>query len=308
MIKIYQRTIRHKKLKTVDKPDKGSWIFVVDPTQEEFEYLQKRFKINPDVFEDWQDENELPHIDKEIKEDYIYIITRLPVIKAQRLIGSNLLLIITKSYIITVVNKGTGFFDSFLNEQRKFYTTQKTNFVLQILSSVINKYDRYIKQLVKDIKAKRINLYKLQNKDIVHLVQYEEILNDFISSFVPLINVLQKVLTGKYLTIFKQDKDLIDDLLIDSEQTLQLGKTSIKSITNIREAYSTILSNNLNKVMKFLTAITIIFMIPNIIAGFYGMNVKLPLADNVFAFYYLIGISLIFVIFISILFYRKKWM
>lgn len=308
MIEIFQRTIRNKKLTKVSKPEKGTWVFVTDPEEKDLEYLKDKFKISSDILEDWQDENELPHIDKEIKGEYIYIITRLPVIKAQRLIGSNLLLIITKSHIITVVNKGTGFFDSFLNEQRKFYTTQKTNFVLQILSSVINKYDRYIKQLVKDIKTKRINLYKLQNKDIVHLVQYEEILNDFISSFVPLINVLQKVLTGKYLTIFEQDKDLIDDLLIDSEQTLQLGKSSIKSITNIREAYSTILSNNLNKVMKFLTAITIIFMIPNIIAGFYGMNVKLPLAESSFAFYYLIGISIIFVIFITLLFYRKKWM
>ena len=148
----------------------------------------------------------------------------------------------------------------------------------------------------------------MENKDIVHLVQHEEVLNGFISSFVPLMNVLEKVLTGKFLTIFEQDKDLIDDLLIDSEQTLQLGKTSIKSITNIREAYSAILANNLNKVMKFLTAITIIFMVPNIIAGFYGMNVHLPLAGNAFAFYHILGGSILLVILITVLFYRKRWM
>lgn len=308
MLKIYRRTIKDSKLIELKKPEKGSWLFIVDPDQNDFSYLEDKFKIDIDIIDDWKDENELPHIDKENKSNYVYIIARLPIIKQEKFIGVNILLIVTESHIITVTTSRSQLFTPFLKENKTFYTTQKTNFVLQILSNIINKYDLYIKQIVKDIKAKRINIYKLENKDIVHLVQYEEILNDFISSFVPLINVLQKVLTGKYLTIFEQDKDLIDDLLIDSEQTLQLSKTSIKSITNIREAYSTILSNNLNKVMKFLTAITIIFMIPNIIAGFYGMNVKLPFADNTFAFYYLFGISIIFIIFISTLFYRKRWM
>ncbi|MCK4967932.1 MAG: magnesium transporter CorA family protein, partial [Candidatus Aenigmarchaeota archaeon] len=157
------------------------------------------------------------------------------------------------------------------------------------------------------IYTKKVNLSKLTNKDIINFVGLEKILNKFITSLIPTISIFEKILSGKYVKIYKDDQELTEDLIIDSQQCLNMCRGSIKNVTNIRQAYSTILTNDLNRVMKFLTSLTIIIGVPTIIASLYGMNVKLPLQGNVFAFVYICLFTLIACLVLAFIFYFKKW-
>ena len=113
--------------------------------------------------------------------------------------------------------------------------------------------------------------------------------------------------SGKILELFEEDKDLIEDLLLNNNQLIGISKSNLKNIVNIREAYSTIMGNNLNKIIKFLTALTVVLNIPVLISGFYGMNVALPLAQSGFAFWYLVFSSVIISIILIIVFIKMDW-
>lgn len=217
------------------------------------------------------------------------------------------MIVIRETNILTISKISTEVLHPFLNGRKKIFTTQKTLFLLSIFLETIKMFDFYLKMISKEVKSKRVNLKRLTNDDILRLVYAEETINDFISSFVPLRGVLDKVLRGKFIKFYEKDKDVMEDLVDDSRQTLKHCEVNLKSIKNVREAYSTILTNNLNKVIKFLTTITILLTIPTIISSIYGMNVGLPLGENPFAFVYIILAIILLVFFVVLIMWRKKW-
>lgn len=306
MIKIYKKTIKEAELIEVDDFILGSWVRVVDPTPEEVKMLATRTNIPLDILEDAVDESELPRIEYEDKN--LVVIIRIPVENDQGVISIPLTVIITDKYIVTISIKHNEIIKKFLEGKTNFFTTQKSKFMLDIFNEVVKSYDNIIKALTKKIAREKFQLDSLKNKDIVNLVQQEEVLNNFISSLVPNANVFDRILKGKYVKLYEQDEDLIEDILIDARQVIDLCNTNIKTLKNIREAYSTILTNNLNKILKFLTSITIILTLPTIIASIYGMNVRLPGSGGDFTFYYISGGTVIVMVVAWGLFNWKKWL
>ncbi len=98
---------------------------------------------------------------------------------------------------------------------------------------------------------------------------------------------------GRHVQLHADDKDLIEDLILNNEQLIEGGRSSVKSIVNIREAYSTIASTNLNRTMKILTAATVLIALPNVFFGMYGMNVILPFADQPWAYFLVVGVTIV---------------
>lgn len=303
---IYYKTLKSTHVEKLENIKKGAWINVTNPEKEEIKLLVEKTKIDETVIQDALDIYEVPRIEKE--NDISYILTRTPYKDDNGLTTIPFLIIITPELIITVSSKPIDFIQDFVSEKIQFYTTQKAKLLIQFFLKITQSYEQYIKFIARDIQRKKIILKKLENKDIINLVEWEEILNNFITSLVPNITIFEKISQGRFVAPYKEDEELIEDLVITSRQSLELCKTSIKSIANTREAYSTILTNNLNKIIKFLTSITIILTIPTIIASIYGMNVGLPLAKNPLAFSYIIFLIVILMLLFFWIFYKKKWL
>ncbi|MEI6242362.1 MAG: CorA family divalent cation transporter, partial [Chlamydiota bacterium] len=143
---------------------------------------------------------------------------------------------------------------------------------------------------------------------IVSLSQSEEILNQYLSALTPMKTVLETITTGRFFPIFPKDQELLQDLLIALKQSEELCNVNVKSIKSLRDSYQILFTNNVNKTIKFLTAFTIIFTIPTIIASLYGMNVKLPFSQHPQAFYLILFFIVVLSIFLYFLFTKKKWL
>lgn len=303
MITIYYRTIKDKKIRRLKRIKRGAWVNIVDPTEREIKYL-KELGVDVSFIEDALDPDELPRI--EIENDSVYIMLNIPQEDGGKILNTPLLIVITKDIFVTLSKKHLDCLKLVLG-RRDIYTTQKIKNLLQICLQTVNLYTKETRIINKKIVAKKVTLSKLQNKDIVALIELEEALSEFITSLVALIGIFEKILSGKYVKVFEADQELVEDLIIDSRQSLDTCKTSIKKIVNIREAYSTILSNNLNKVMKILAFLTLVMGINEVIAGFFGMNVKLPIQDNPLAFFYIFILVLILSLILVLIFYLRKW-
>ena len=304
MIDVFYRTIKDKKIQKLKEPIVGSWINVVNPTQEEIEFL-KKYKVKTPFIEDALDPDELPRIETE--ENISYVMLNVPYLTKEKITCIPLLVIITQDLFITVCKESLPWL-SLLLEREDIFTTQRTKNLLRICLQATDLYTKEIRQINKEINAKKVGLTQLKNKDIIALVGLEEGLSEFITSLVASIAIFEKILTRKYIDIFKEDEDLLEDLIIDSRQSLDMCKTSIKKIINIREAYSTILENSLNKIMKILAFLTLITGISEVIAGYYGMNVKLPMQQNPLAFFYVVIGNVIIGIALILIFYLIRWL
>ncbi|MDF1497779.1 MAG: magnesium transporter CorA family protein [Patescibacteria group bacterium] len=306
MINIYKKTLKDSELKNLKNFEEGSWVSVVNPNIDEIKILEKKLDLDLTIVEDALDENEISRIEK--NGEKFYIIIRFPFQSDLNAMTMPLLVAITEDHIVTLCKEKNELIENIIRKGNSFYTTHKTNFILRVILEVFNNYDLHLNKILKDIKIKKINLNKLENKDILFLVQEEETLNDFISSLVPIINNLERVLSGRYIPIYEKDKDMIEDLFMDSKQTLEISKTALKSMKNIREAYSTILTNELNKIMRILTVATIILTVPTIISSIYGMNISLPIQNNSSAFLIIILIIILFSLLFFMIIKKKKWM
>lgn len=306
MINVYKNSLKSPELRKIENIEPGSWVQAANPTQEEISLLVETLKIDPAIIEDGLDENEISRLDKD--DGIFYMIIRFPIRKKDVISTFPLLIIITDGHIVTICKTDEQITRSFLKNDPDFLTTKRTYFVLKAISEIFRNYDLYLNRILKDIKQKKFEIKNLSNKDILFLVQEEETLNDFVSALVPTINITERILRGKYLTIYEKDVDVVEDLVMDSKQTLELSINGLKSIKNIREAYSAILTNDLNKVMKFLTIATIVLTVPTIIASIFGMNVPLPLEDDPKAFLHIMTIITASALLLFVVIVKRKWL
>lgn len=305
MITIYKKTLKSPKMQKIEDVEPGSWIRIVNPTEEEIKIFAEKLGLDDAIIEDGLDENEIARVEKE--DGIFYMIIRFPITKEGFTSTFPLLIVVTEENIITVCRREEHITRYFLEKDKDFLTTKKTYFVLKVISEIFRNYDVYLNKMLKDIKQKKIEIHNLKNRDILFLVQEEETLNDFISALVPAINITERILRGKYITVYEKDKDVVEDLVWDSKQTLELSQNGLKSIKNIREAYSAILTNDLNKVMKFLTIATIMLTVPTIISSVFGMNVPLPLQDDPMAFFYVMGLTAISSLVLLYMIIKRRW-
>lgn len=305
MINIYKKTLKSPELHKIKKIESGSWVQAINPTEEERNLLVETLKIDPAILEDGLDENEISRVEKE--DGIFYMIIRFPTIKDDFISTFPLLVIVTEEHIATVCKEEEHITQYFLKKDDDFLTTKRTYFVLKAVSEIFRNYDLYLNKILKDIKQKKFEINHLRNRDILFLVQEEETLNDFISALVPTINITERILRGKYIPIYDKDVGVVEDLAMDGKQTLELSGSGLKSIKNIREAYSAILTNDLNKVMKFLTIATIVLTIPTIISSIFGMNVPLPLQDNPMAIFYIMGLIVVSSLILWVIIVKRRW-
>lgn len=305
MVQIYYRNIKESSATTLSEFRKGSWIYVENPTDKEISDLVDKFSLETGHLQDARDIYEVPRL--EVEENNIYIFTRYAYTENSQVYTAPVLFIIGPDFFITISEKPYYTFKKFIDE-KSFYTTQKVKLFLQLLMQINQSYNSFVNNISKDVRRMGIELEKVNNKDIVKFVRYESFLNDFLAALVPTNAILQNLLSGKYIKLYEEDKDLIEDLQLNTNQLIDISKSNLRNIVNYREAYSAIMTNRLNQVIKLFTALTVILTIPMIVSSIYGMNVRLPFEQNPSTFYGIITILLVLSLSIGFLFWKKRWL
>jgi magnesium transporter len=310
MITAYHSSLSDKQFTiTSGKFRRGSWVHVVDPTFSELEQLSTALHLDIDLLTDAMDLYEAPRIEKE--EGSIYIFTRYynannGVINATE----PLLIVYAKSNIVTILRTKSGLLEPYISGGQEVITTHKTLTLLQILEAVNATYRLYLTKTTKKMFAVRSQLKKasIHSKVLLELVETEDDLNEIISALQPQELMFGNLLDGKFIKLFEDDEDLVEDLKLGTAELMQLAKSRLKTIINIRQTYDALATNDLNKTFRRLTSISIFLMIPTILSGLYGMNVVLPFANHQYAFWYVVGVLFGLSATVVYVFRRNRWL
>ncbi len=298
MITYYKRTLNDRKLKIIDKFSKGCWINVVNPTNEELDFLTNEFKLDKENLLSGLDKNEVPRV--EFDDNEIYIIVKILSGKEEFL--DTCLILITDKFILTLSSSEPLFVRSVFENKIKITTTQKLKTLIKFLSMINDRFERETIRIVKIVNAKKSSTKEIREKDLRILLQQEEKLNNLISSYYHTSLIYERLL--KKVKFFEEDKGIMEDLIIDSNQGLNLCKSSLKTISNLRNYQTILLSNKMNRTITILTIFTIFLGISTAVSGFYGMNVLLPFQDNPHIALYLVSVMFLAGISLLVYFFR----
>ena len=274
------KTINGKMTK-LDQVEDGCWVNLTYPSEDELNTVAATLNVEPTFLRAALDEEETSRIDTE--DGQTLIIIDLPAVeKDDAVVYSTLPLgiIVTEQHIITVCLKESSVLKDFQDGLVRNAETQKrTSFILYMLLQVAKRYLQYLKQIDKIYNYMERQLYKSQrNKELIQLLDLEKSLVYFNTSLKANEVTLEKILRGRIITLYEEDHDLLEDVLIEVRQAIEMANIYSSIISGMMDAFASVISNNLNVIMKVLTSLTILLTLPNIIFGFYGMNVaNLPL-------------------------------
>jgi len=305
MIKRYYSADDNKKVKIVAGNRKGIWLHAESPSQEEIAYLVDTFSLIPGHLEDALDEDEAPRLEMEGKQMYVY--TRFAVRERDGDFETvPLLIIMLDEAIITVTSRRIAALEPLTSGKVTLNTLEHTRLILLILQRITEQYDALIDKTSRNIKAvrQRLRTHAVTNQDFVDFVMIEDELNEFLTALQPNNAVLRRLLVGHRLAA--EDEDLIEDVLLMNEQSVEKCNSNIKSIIGVRDAHSSISDNSLNQTMKVLTVATLGMAIPNMIFGIYSMNVETPFQHSLGAFWIIVSFTTIVLVAVMWVARKKK--
>ncbi|MBQ9298136.1 MAG: magnesium transporter CorA family protein [Clostridia bacterium] len=310
MIKIYNTDLKTNKTELTDKIQKGCWINMVNPSEKEIKRVCEEVKIEEAFIRYPLDYEEQARIDQE--DDAVLFVIDVPLIEYdnENKIYTTMplgMIVVRDDFFITVCLKKSKVIESFeAGIIKNMYTYKKTRFILQILYYNASHFLNLLKQLNKETEIAESVLQKsMRNKELLKLLSLEKGLVYFTTSLRSNEAVMERTLRGKIVKMYEEDEDILEDAIVENKQALEMSKVYQDILNGTMEAYGSIISNNLNSVMKYLTSVTIILSLPTMIGSFWGMNVSLPFADNPWAFGILIVLSIIISLVVAI-FLRKK--
>lgn len=281
MLKIFKTSLTDKSIKKSKKITVDSWIELSTPTNDEIDKVVLKTKVDKNLILKMLDDEELPRIEQSGNATLVVIDT--PFLEEDSYKTYPLgIIITTNNYVITISPKKTNILNDFKKSKVKnFRTAKKVRFLIQILLKTSNYYLRALKQVNKDIEKKEKELEKsTENKDLIELLEVEKTLVYFITSLKANDLVLEKLSKGAILPLYENDADLLEDAIIENKQAIEMSGIYRDILSSITDTYATIVSNNLNYIMKFLAGATIVLSIPTMISSFLGMNVPLGSISN----------------------------
>ena len=306
----YYKTINGR-IEKIDERQDGCWINVIAPSAKEIDELQEVYHVEPEFIRSSLDEEETSHIENE--DGQTLIIVDVPFVEkvSDNIIYSTMPvgIIITKTDIITISLKDNPVICEFSGGVVKnVQTTLHTQLVLHILLRMATRYLQYLKQIDKHSIFLETRLRKsMKNKELIQLLDIEKSLVYFQTSLKSNLTTLQKILKGRYIRLYDEDQDLLEDVLIEIKQAIEMSDIYMNILTGTMDAFASLISNNLNIVMKILTSITILLSIPTMIFSFFGMNIgagaNIPWSANIlFPLILSLGLSAV----VGIILYKKN--
>ena len=285
---------------------------MVAPTEEEIKKVCKNVNIEEDFIRYALDYEEKARIDYEEDDNTILFIIDVPVIEVES--GNKVystmpigIIFVRDDYFITV-SLTDNYIIQELEKKKNVITYKKSRLLLQIFYSNSERFLSLLKRLNKETEvAEGVLKNSMKNKELLKLLSLKKSLVYFTTSLKSNEVVMEKTLRGNLIKLYEEDEDILDDAIIENKQAIEMSRIYSDILTETLDAYASIISNNLNGAMQFLTAITIILAIPTMISSYWGMNVPVPLQDNPFGFVAIVLFSLIIGL-IAIIWLRRKQM
>ncbi len=291
----------------VDESTTGIWTHIAGPSPEEFSRVIETYNLEDTIVEDIKDFFEVPRF--EIEGASAYFFTRYPYdVKDHDIDTAPILFILNEDSIITIAEQEVPFLQAFTEGKREFTTTEKTGLFLVFLTELMVAYERKLTRIRKLVYKDMGRVRSIKGKDLQRLVFIEQELNEVISALVPTNVWFGQLAKGNRIKFLEDDRELLEDLLIDCVQLIDSAKTILKTIQNIRGATEAILTQGLNNTLRTLTAVTIVLTIPTLISSLFGMNVQNPLESYPYAFW-IIVILITATMLVTVYFFNKnRWL
>jgi magnesium transporter len=308
MIEYYFTTAKEENFHSLLSPKEGCWIHIDEATSDEIEEVCRLTGLEYADLQDSLDRHEIPRIEK--IQHHILIFTRHPV-EHDVAVGLHTLtftMILTTHYFITISPQKIHLIRNFVSKKGKFSTLQRSKLMIDLFLKITQEFTSNIRRVRHNVLNQEKEMINVESDDIAILTRQEEILNQYLSTLEPTHGVLEAITSGRYINLYEKDKEQLEDLLNAIKQSETLCSNAVKTIRSLRDSYNILFTNNLHKTIKLLTALTIIFNIPTMIASIYGMNIALPLSHSTYAFIFILSLITVTSALALILFKRKKWL
>lgn len=306
LLKIYHTDLETNKFEEIKEFEKGAWINLVNPSENEIKKVCENIQIQEDFIRDSLDYEEKARIDKEEDDDTTLFIVDVPIIEKseENDVYTTMplgMIVVRDDFFVTVSLKKNKIIEDFeKNKVRNFQTYMKTRFIFQILYLNSSYYLNYLKQINKETEiAEYILKNSMKNKELLKLLSLEKGLVYFTTSLKSNEIVMEKTMRGKIVKLYEEDEEILEDAITENRQAIEMAQIYSNILNGTMDAYASIISNNLNGVMKFLTSITIVLAVPTMISSFWGMNVAIPFQNSSFGFVIMILISVLLTLLVT---------
>ena len=308
MLTIY-KTTEHG-LEQLESMANGAWVKAVDPTPEEIQKLVD-WGIDTEYVNYSLDLDEMPRLERD--DDYTFILIRIPHRQPDSdipYIAIPLGIMIKGNMIVTICRHDKEMFKVLANgKYRLLKTGKRYRFALYIFLETATRYLTHLREINRMTEDIEDQLQKsTRNREVLELLKYQKSLTYFATALRSNEVMMERVQRTQMFNQYEEDQDLLEDVLTENQQAIQMTNIATDLLAALMDAFASIISNNLNSVMKILAAITIITALPGTVGTFFGMNVPLPLSDtNPFSFFSILGISIALSAIATYIFYKRDW-
>ena len=289
----------------------ASWINVVEPDREEIGNLMEQYNIPEDFIRDPLDSEESSRIEYDEDTGYSLIIIDLPIVNSTNrsvlsFVTIPLGIIIGNGIIVTVCDAENEFLENL--PKRDINLKFHSRFALEILTTIADHYNRNLRLLNKSrIRIEKELKNNITNKQLFKLMEVEKSLVYFLAALKGNDTIIKKLFRLPAIKRFEEDEELLEDLIIENNQAIETTELHQRILESITTSYASLLSNDMNTIMKTLTLFTVLLTLPTLVFSFFGMNVPLPIDDHSYiSWIIVVGISLILVVIVSIFLWRKQ--
>lgn len=255
-----------------------SWVNVGNPDHDDFERLQREYEIDEDTICDILDPDEQPRF--EVEDDYKVIIVRFPIINRETDTlwhTEPLSIVYSTNRVITVCRKRCDLLDRIKKDEK----TSREEFVLNIIYYIAESYLRFLKELNKRVLAsKKVLQERVRKNELMALLEVENSYTLYMAGLKGNVAVLDKLEKMRGFVKTDDAKDLVEDTRIELSQAIEVVTSYSKMLKSIKETFESVINMDSNMYINRLTMWNIILVVPTVIVGYYGMNMKLPFADN----------------------------
>lgn len=299
---------------SIQDRENGCWISMIAPNEDEITQISNTYGIDPDAIKAALDTDERSRI--ETDENYTMILVNIPIVEAltdeKELYNTLPLSIITvNDAVITVCSQDTPILHQFTKGKVKdFHTNMKSRFIFQLLHKIASFYLLYLRIIDRKSEEVETKLHKsTRNQELIELLKLEKSLVYFTTALRSNEVVLEKLMRLESIKKYPDDADLLEDVIVENRQAIEMANIYSGILSGTMDAFASVISNNLNIVMKILAVITIVMSIPTMIFSAYGMNLQLggmPFAQNPYGFLIIVAIALGLSAIVAILFKALK--
>ena len=309
MLTIYKNTLEG--LQTLENPTNGCWIKTTDPNPEEIEMLEG-WGIESELITYSLDQDEMARVERD--DGYTLILLRIPHFQGEThdipYSTIPMGIIIKDNLIVTICRHESHITRILTNSKyRGFKTAKRYRFVLYVLLETAYRYLTYLREINRAMDQVEDQLQKsTRNRELLELLKFQKSLVYFTTALRSNGVMMERLQRMRMFNQYEEDEDLLEDVLTENQQAIQTTHIQTEILSSTMDTFASIISNNLNAVMKVLATLTIVVSMPTLVASFFGMNVSLPGEGHPLAFLAIFGFSLALTSIAAFIFYKRDWL